>query len=115
MTNEIIRDMFHLIDAGDYEALRTIFTDDVVYERPGYEAIRGIDALVHFYRVVRVIGSGEHRLTAVVADGPVAVSWGRFVGARRDGDPVDVRFADVYTFASHRIRTRTSFFFVPAV
>ncbi len=115
MKQQFIRDMFHKIDTKDYEALRDVFTDDVVYERPGYDPIRGIEGLLHFYREVRVIGSGEHRLTRVVVDDESGASWGSFVGARRDGDPIDVRFADVYTFVEGRIDTRASYFFEPSV
>lgn len=115
MNQQFIRDMFHKIDTRDFEGLRTVFADDVVYERPGYEPIRGIEELIHFYRDVRVIASGKHGLTRVVVDEESGASWGRFTGVHRNGKALDVRYADVYTFENGRIKTRASYFFEPSV
>lgn len=115
MTQQFIRDMFKNIDSRDFDNLRDFFTDDVVYERPGYEPIRGIDDLLHFYREVRVIACGGHGLTRVVVDDESGASWGRFTGTHRNGKALDVRFADVYTFENGKIKTRESYFFEPSV
>jgi ketosteroid isomerase-like protein len=115
MTQQFIRDMFHNIDTRDFEKLRDFFTDDVVYERPGYDPIRGIEDLLHFYREVRVIALGKHGLTRVVVDDESGASWGRFEGEHRNGKALDVRFADVYTFENGKIKTRASYFFEPSV
>ena len=115
MNQQFIRDMFHHIDTRDFEGLRAFFTDDVTYDRPGYEMIRGLDALLHFYREVRVIAAGKHGLTRVVVDEQSGASWGRFTGTHRNGKALDVRFADCYTFENGRIKTRESYFFEPSV
>jgi ketosteroid isomerase-like protein len=115
MNQQFIRDMFKNIDNRDFDNLRDFFTDDVVYERPGYEPLRGIDDLLHFYREVRVIAVGKHGLTRVVVDDESGASWGRFTGTHRNGKDLDVRFADVYTFENGKIKTRASYFFEPSV
>jgi ketosteroid isomerase-like protein len=115
VTQQFILDMFDKIDTRDFEGLRAFFTDDVTYDRPGYEMIRGLDALLHFYREVRVIAAGKHVLTRVVVDDRSGASWGRFQGTHRNGKALDVRFADCYTFENGKIKTRESYFFEPSV
>jgi ketosteroid isomerase-like protein len=115
VNQQLIRDMFHRIDARDWQGLPAFFTEDVVYERPGYEPIQGIEDLLHFYREVRIIGSGAHQLSHIVVDSESGATWGRFTGLHRNGKPLDVRFADVYTFEDGRIKTRVSYFFEPSV
>lgn len=115
MNQQFIRDMFKKIDTRDFEGLRAFFTEDATYERPGYEPLRGIDELLHFYREVRVIASGKHGLTRVVVDEESGASWGRFTGVHRNGKALDVRFADCYTFENGKIKTRESYFFEPSV
>jgi ketosteroid isomerase-like protein len=114
-TTTLVHDLFQAIDAREFDLLRDICHPDVVYERPGYEAFTGIDRLLKFYREERVIASGDHLLTAVVVDDAYGACWGRFVGAHRNGSPLDVEFADTYEIKDGKIRRRKSFFFQPSV
>jgi len=112
----LVEELFHTIDARDWEALPRFFHPEVVYERPGYEPLVGLAQLLHFYRDVRVIASGAHTLDRIVLDEECAACWGRCVGLHRDGSPIEERFADVYTLAGDgKIATRRSYFFRPAV
>lgn len=111
----LIRGMFAAIDAGEFDRLRDCFATDVVYERPGYEPLHGIEALEHFYRHVRVIGHGEHEIQRVVAEAGAAACWGRFRGVSRTGEPLDERFADVYELRAGRVARRTTHFFRRAI
>ena len=111
----LVHDLFQAIDSREFDRLRDICTPDVVYERPGYEAFSGMERLLKFYREERVIASGNHLLTAVVIDDTHAACWGRFVGAHRNGSPIDVEFADTYELEDGKIRRRKSFFYVPSV
>lgn len=113
--DNFVVELFRRIDSRDWDALPASFCDDVVYERPGYEPLEGVERVMKFYREERVIASGEHRLERVVIDGESGACWGRFVGLHRDGSAIDERFADVYTLENGRIRTRRSYFFRPAI
>jgi ketosteroid isomerase-like protein len=115
MSDALIRGMFRAIDARDWAAMGQYFTADVVYERPGYEPIRGFDALMQFYCEVRIIVSGSHELQRIVADPAAASCWGRFRGEARDGRKLDERFADVYTLRDGRVATRITHFFRAAI
>jgi ketosteroid isomerase-like protein len=115
MLEQAIRELFSVVDARDWEAMPGFFCEDVVYERPGYEAIVGIANLLHFYEHVRIIATGTHYLEQIVIGEHSGSCWGRFIGAKRDGTPLDERFADVYLFKDGKIRQRRSYFFRPAV
>ncbi len=115
MSHEIVKRLFECVDARNWERLSDAFCDDVVYERPGYAPLVGLDSVLHFYREERVIASGRHELENVVADEGSGACWGRFVGTHKNGSGLSERFADVYTFEKGKIRTRKSYFFRPAI
>lgn len=106
--------LFALVDRRAWDQLHEVFAPDVVYHRPGYAPFVGLEAVVTFYRDVRVIALGEHKLERVVANSTTGACWGRFVGQRKDGGSVDELFADAYEFVDLRIARRQSFFFRPA-
>ena len=115
MSSAIIRQLFEIVDARRWPDLALVFQPDVVYERPGYEPLTGFGAVDDFYRNRRVLARGSHIVEGTAVEGTNGAAWGRFVGAKHDDTPVDERWADVYTFADNKIRTRRSHFFRPAV
>jgi len=114
MTEQFVRSMFRAIDSRDWEALARHLHPEMVYARPGFDLLVGRDVIVHFYREIRVI-QGEHRIEAIVVDGSHGATWGRFVGAKRDGSPVDVQYADCYTWRDGLLGHRKSHFYLPYV
>src|SRR5438105_638319 len=92
----LIEELFRAVDTSDYAALMAIFHPAIVYERPGYAPCSGLDQLMHFYKDVRVIGSGKHIIEKIVADGDYAACWGQFMGVKKTGESISERFADVY-------------------
>ena len=112
---ELITQLYATVDLRSWSDLDTIFHPDIEYERPGYDVVVGLEALRQFYQHTRVIASGTHHVERVVVDGNYGACWGRFVGMRKDGAPVDERWADAFSFEGGRIRTRRSFFFRAAV
>jgi len=115
VSDDIVKRLFEYVDSRDWDSLCDAFCDDVVYERPGYAPLIGLDSVLHFYREERVIASGQHELENVVANGGSGACWGRFVGMHKNGSPLSERFADVYTFEKGKIKTRKSYFFRPVV
>ena len=115
MADNFVLELFRKIDSRDWDALPASFCDDVVYERPGYEPLVGVERVMKFYREERVIASGEHQLERIVIDDGSGACWGRFVGSHRNGSAIDERFADVYILQDGRIRIRRSYFFRPAI
>ncbi len=109
MSNEAtVRRYYDLVDAGDYDALVDLFTEDVVYERPGQTTIEGRAALREFYEEGRPLSNGSHELHAVVLDGDTVAVRGTFRG-EQDGETVELGFADFHEFADGAIARRDTY------
>lgn len=106
---------YRLVDANSLDDMLDLFADDAVYERPGYEPLKGKGAIEAFYRGTRVIVSGRHALDRVIVeDGAVAVE-GSFAGELRDGSSASVRFADFFVLNGGKFAHRRTYFFAAAV
>jgi ketosteroid isomerase-like protein len=112
MSRDFIVNMFRAIDNRDWEALGRHFHPEMVYLRPGFPVLEGREAVLKFYREVRQI-QGEHRIEGSAVEGNFGAHWGRFVGAKKDGTPVEVEYSDTYVFQDGLLKHRKSFFFVP--
>ena len=113
---DLIKHLFQIIDAQDWLAIRQVFAEQIVYDRPGYPRMIGIERVLYFYQHERVLRSGKHSLDHILVDNDRGSCWGWFVGHKKDGTPVEISFADAYDFDEPgRIRLRRSFFFQPAV
>lgn len=115
MSESLIHEMFATIDARDWSRLDRYYTADVIYERPGYAPICGLQALLDFYERTRIVAAGRHDLWQVIIDTDRAACWGRFTGQSRDGAMLDERFADVYRLVDGKIAARSTHFFRPAI
>jgi uncharacterized protein len=107
--------MFATIDAQDWAALPTFFHPDMVYERPGFSVLRGLDEVLHFYHVERGIRASAHRIDGMAVQDGAGAAWGEVHCVLADGRETDVGFADTYRFADKLIIHRRTHFFVPAV
>ena len=114
MTRADLEAMFRAIDASDWDALAQYFHPGLIYDRPGYALLEGREAVLHFYRAVRMI-RGAHQFEAFAIDGDTGACWGRFVGHQPDGTPIDVQFADGYRFKDGLLWRRKSHFYVALV
>jgi ketosteroid isomerase-like protein len=112
---QIVRRYYAAIDCGNIDEVLDLFAADAHYERPGYAPIEGREQLRHFYTRDRVLVGGRHMLDVVVSDAERVSCYGRYVGATRSGESVDVRFADFHRVVDERIAERCTFFFAPAV
>ena len=113
---QVVRSYYELVDGNEVQRLVALYAEDAVYERPGYPAMQGRQALESFYSGTRVIASGHHTLLDLVEnDSHVAVS-GHFDGVLRDGSRASIDYADFFEISrdGHILRRKT-FFYEPAV
>lgn len=108
MSEEVARHYYELVDAEEYDELVALFTEDVVYERPGQSTIEGEEALRAFYEEGRPLSNGEHELHDVVANGDTVAVRGTFRG-EQDGESVELGFADFHEFDGERIARRYTY------
>src|SRR5258708_33446689 len=110
MLQDSIVAMFKAVDAGDWSTLRRFYADECVYERPGFEAIAGLEALIQFYESVRPIRSGIHSLNHVVEEKDSVTASGKFDGTLRTGTAIQLQLMDLYIFDQNKILFRNTFF-----
>lgn len=107
---------YDAMDRDDIDAVLAFFGGDVLYRRPGYDRIAGMDALRQYYASGRKLAAGRHVLTSIVVEGPRVAANGTFEGQLRDGRQTSVGFAAFFVFdANGRAIEHTTYFFVPAV
>jgi ketosteroid isomerase-like protein len=115
-SENLARRYYELVDNGDVEGLVALFDPDAVYNRPGYEPLRGRDHLRRFYLEQRVIREGKHSLDLVVVSGSDVAVRGSFHGVLHTGNAVDAQFADFFRINSDdTFSRRDTFFFAPLI
>jgi ketosteroid isomerase-like protein len=92
-----VRAYYEHVDNEAYEDLFALFAESIVYERPGQNDIRGMDAFRRFYLEERPLTDGSHTIHDVVVDGDTAAVRGTFTGLQ-DGTRVEFGFADFLVF-----------------
>jgi ketosteroid isomerase-like protein len=114
--DSLVRRYYELVDENRLEDLLSLFAEDTIYRRPGYEPLQGKGMLRHFYSVEREISEGEHHIHQVMIDGRSAAVEGHFVGFLKSGIDVTVRFADFFQLSQDRlIAKRDTYFYVPSI
>jgi ketosteroid isomerase-like protein len=116
MTEARVRSYYSLVDRGDITELVQLFTQDAVYQRPGYPPMRGRGELERFYREERVIKSGHHAVESVMSSHSRVAVTGSFAGTLHSGQDVTLRFADFFVLGDDgKFSRRDTYFFTPLV
>lgn len=98
-TNEdTVRTYYAAIDAEEYDTVFALFDKNIVYERPGQENIRNIDALKHFYINQRPLSDGSHEIHSLITEEETVSVRGTFSGMQADTE-VSFGFADFFVFS----------------
>ncbi|QQS01390.1 MAG: nuclear transport factor 2 family protein [Austwickia sp.] len=107
---------YDALDRDDLEAVLELFSGDVLYRRPGYEVIAGMDRLRDYYSGDRKLAAGRHLVRDVLVEGQKAAAHGMYEGQLKDGDRTAMGFAAFFSFDMNgRIAEHTTYFFTPAV
>lgn len=112
----VVQEYYDALDAGDTESVLALFSGDVLYRRPGYDRMMGLEALRRYYAKDRKLAPGRHVVRSLVVDGAQVAAHGEWEGELREGGRRSVGFAAFFVFdATGRISEHTTYFFVPAV
>lgn len=109
-TEQVVREYYDAVDAGEIPALLDLFAHDAVYHRPGYEPLKGRSEIEHFYRDERVIVAGMHTIDDIVVDGDRAAVRGEFNGTLKDHSTAQEGFADFFVLDNGLIAQRRTYF-----
>jgi ketosteroid isomerase-like protein len=113
--SELVKNIFECIDGQNWLRLCQYLHPDIIYERPGYEPLVGLPAVIDFYRRHRIVASGRHAVERVLYDNDYVTCWGSFSGSAKNGQKLNARFADVYRLREGRISFRRTFFDSPSI
>ena len=108
-----IKGLFVAIDNQDWDSLTKLLHDDSVYEVSGYPRFAGKQAVMDYYENIRPIKAGTHIIESIVTDGDKAVCCGEFSGIKKDGERIDLFFADEISFENFKIKQRRVYFCQP--
>jgi hypothetical protein len=110
---EVIALHGHLVDAGAFERLEEVFTEDVVYDLEAFGGglLEGIDAMVDAALALGDDNPLGHHVTNTLViddDGDVATVHSKGIGIRADGTTGTVDYEDVVrrTSAGWRVARR---------
>jgi uncharacterized protein len=111
-----VQGYYDALDRDDIEAVLDSFNGDVLYRRPGYPTIVGMDGLRAYYSSDRKLKAGRHVIKALIAEGPTVAAHGVWEGELKGGGTTSMGFAAFFGFdAAGRIDEHTTYFFTPAV
>ncbi|EMA09873.1 hypothetical protein SAMN05443574_11359 [Haloarcula vallismortis] len=94
---DAVRAYYTAIDAEEYDTVFALFDESIVYERPGQENIRNIDALKDFYINQRPLSAGSHEIHSLTSEDETVAVRGTFSGVQAD-TAVSFGFADFFVF-----------------
>lgn len=111
-----VQGYYDALDSDDIESVLDAFSGDVLYRRPGYETISGMDQLRAYYSADRKLTAGRHVLRAMIAEENSVAAHGVYDGALKEGGSTSMGFAAIFVFDNNgRIAEHTTYFFTPAV
>lgn len=113
----VVQGYYDALDRDDVDAALDFFAGEILYRRPGYAPITGLDGLRDYYTRDRKLAAGRHAIREIVVDGTSAAVHGMFEGELKDGGRTATGFAAFFRFdnSHERIVEHTTYFFTPAV
>lgn len=106
----IINQMFAYNDSSSWDELSQIFTDDVIYCRPGQPMLRGITSLISFFKNDRPVAFGVHKIYKIFSineNQSAVLGW--FNGELKNGSSFQVGFFDYIVFSGNKICIRKTY------
>ncbi|MEM0140077.1 MAG: nuclear transport factor 2 family protein [Ferroplasma sp.] len=107
---KLVKSYYTAVDSNDLKTLFSVFDDNIVYERPGYKPLVGMDNFKKFYEENRIIKEGHHTITNIIVHEPFVIVEGEFSGILKDNSKSATKFVDVYTFKNGKAIKRHTYF-----
>jgi uncharacterized protein len=102
------------IDHQDWDSLSKLLSDDTIYDGSGFPRFEGKSAVMDYYENIRPIKFGTHTIESIISEGNKGVCCGHFSGVKKDGERVELLFADEIGFENFKIKQRRVYFCQPA-
>lgn len=107
---KIIKNFFSCCDNQTWDYFKEIFSDDIIYCRPGSDALFGVESLINFFKNERPVASGIHKIHKIlkIADNEYAV-LGWFDGRLKNNTSWQGGFFDYLVFSQGKICFRKTY------
>jgi ketosteroid isomerase-like protein len=101
---ETVKTYLELVDSGRYDELFPILSEKVVYQTIiGRAPIVGASKLIQYYKETRVVGSGVHEVTGIIAENNTVAALLRMKGAVKEGSKIEFEAVDLFTLEGEKI------------
>jgi uncharacterized protein len=94
---------------SDHARILSCLTDDVEWEIPGMFLVRGKEAFDREIENDAFEGSPRIRVTRLIEENDVVVAEGTVDARKRGGEPLNLRFCDVFTMRAGKIGRLVSY------
>jgi uncharacterized protein len=88
---------------GDHEMILSCLTDDVVWVLHGYTALSGKGAFDKEIQNDAFVGKPKLTIDRLIEEGDAVVALGSGQAVRREREPLNFVFSDVFTFSGDKI------------
>ena len=106
---KMIKCYYEYVDKKELDKLFSLFSDDIVYKRPGIPEIVGKEEFRRFYREKRMIEKGKHTVTNIIVEKDIVATQGFFKGTLKNGKSIQIGFAEFFIFKNGKICRRYSY------
>lgn len=94
---------------SDHEQILSCLTDDVEWEIPGAFHVRGKDAFDKEIENEAFVGRPDISVTRLVEENDIVVAEGSVRAQKKDGQPLKLRFSDVFVMQGGKIKQLISY------
>ena len=94
---------------SDHARVLSCLTDDVEWEIPGMFHVRGREAFDREIENEAFEGSPGITVTRLIEENDIVVAEGTVEARKRGGEPLNLRFCDVFTMQAGKIRHLVSY------
>jgi uncharacterized protein len=94
---------------SDHEQILSCLTDDVEWEIPGAFHVRGKEAFDKEIENEAFVGRPDITVTRLTEENDIVVAEGSVRAQRKDGQPLKLRFCDVFVMQAGKIKQLISY------
>jgi uncharacterized protein len=94
---------------SDHEQILSCLTDDVEWEIPGAFHVRGKEAFDKEIENEAFVGRPNITVTRLTEESDIVVAEGSVRAQKKDGEPLKLRFCDVFVMQAGRIKQLISY------
>jgi ketosteroid isomerase-like protein len=94
---------------SDHEQILSCLTDDVEWEIPGAFHVRGKEAFDKEIENEAFVGRPDITVTRLTEENDIVVAEGSVRAQKKDGQPLKLRFCDVFVMQTGRIKQLISY------